>query len=164
VCENPRAGGFFHGRSLEGGILLVIWASQTGHPRLLFQVRHLRDYAVNFRLHPWVLQHNPLTGVAYPALNMQKTGVVFNKDSGEALDVDLDFTGVLHTHRPKLLSSMAKTTTILLNRQARATSFSHNFLLWTALFHELLVWGVVPTCWWTQATFADLRRLQVLEC
>jgi len=68
---------------------------------------------------------------------MQKTGVVFNKDSGEALDVDLHFAGVLHTHRPKLLSAVAKTTTILLNRQARATSFSHIFLLWTAVFHEL---------------------------
>jgi hypothetical protein len=29
---------------------------------------------------------------------MQKTCVVFNKDFGEALDVDLDFAGVLHTH------------------------------------------------------------------
>jgi len=106
---------------------------------------------VNLRLQPWVLQHNPLTGVAYPTLNMQKTGVVFNKDSGKTLDVDLDFAGVLHTHRPKLLASVAKTTTILLNRQARATSFSHNFLLWTAVFHELQVWGVVPICWWTQA-------------
>jgi hypothetical protein len=128
-------------------IFFVICTFQTGHPRLLFQVRHLRG----FRLQPWVLQHNPLTGVAYPTLNMQKTGVVFNKDSGKTLDVDLDFAGVLHTHRPKLLASVAKTTTILLNRQARATSFSHNFLLWTAVFHELQVWGVVPICWWTQA-------------
>jgi hypothetical protein len=53
---------------------------------------------VNLRLHRWVLQHNPLTGVAYPTLNMQKTGAVCNKDSGEDLDVVLDFAGVLHTH------------------------------------------------------------------
>jgi hypothetical protein len=91
---------------------------------------------------------------------MQKTGVVFNKDSGKTLDVDLDFAGVLHTHRPKLLASVAKTTTILLNRQARATSFSHNFLLWTAVFHELSVWGVVPTCWWTQAEIEFAGRFE----
>jgi hypothetical protein len=47
---------------------------------------------------------------------MQKIGVVFNKDLGEALDVDLDFEGVLHIHRPKLLSFVSKMMTILLNR------------------------------------------------
>jgi hypothetical protein len=71
---------------------------------------------VNLRLHPWVLQHNPLTRVAYPTFNMQKTGVVFNKDPNEALDVYLDFVGVLHTHRPKLLSSVSKIMTIPFNR------------------------------------------------
>jgi len=70
---------------------------------------------VNFSFHPWVLEHTPLKEVAYPAFNMQKTGVVFNKDHGEALDVDLDFEGVLHIHRPKLFSSMSKLMTILLN-------------------------------------------------
>jgi hypothetical protein len=70
---------------------------------------------------------------------MQKTCVVFNKDFGEALDVDLDFASVLHTYRPKLLSFVSKMKTILLKRQARPTSFSHKFLLWTIVLHGLLV-------------------------
>jgi hypothetical protein len=57
-----------------------------------------------------------LKEVVYPTFNMQKIGVVFNKDLGEALDVDLDFEGVLHIHRPKLLSFVSKMMTILLNR------------------------------------------------
>jgi hypothetical protein len=57
---------------------------------------------MNLKLHPWVLQHNILIGVAYPTFNMQKTSVVFNKGPNEALDVDLVFVGVLHTHRPTL--------------------------------------------------------------
>ncbi len=43
---------------------------------------------MNLRLHPWVLLHNPMTGVVYPTLNMQKTNVVFNKDLNETFDVD----------------------------------------------------------------------------